>query len=75
MAKYVDMSGFDGFTDSLEEFINKQGFTLGEDAERLEKLLHSIDYCYVNGVVTDSQLKQMAEKYNKLFEKAIHEKE
>ena len=73
MAKYVDMSKFDALTDNLEEFVNKQGCTLGKDAERLQKLLYSITYCYLHGVVTDSQLKQMNEKFTKQFQKALYE--
>ena len=38
MAKTVNMSGFDPLFDNLEEFVNKQGCTLGKDAERLQKL-------------------------------------
>lgn len=75
MAKYVDMSGFDEFTDNLEEFVNKQGCTLGKDAERLQELLHSIIYCYLHGVVTDSQVKQMNEKFEKQFQRALCEME
>lgn len=38
MGRKIDMSGFDEFTDSIEEFINKQGFTVGDDADRLREL-------------------------------------
>lgn len=73
MAKYVNMSGFDELTDNLEEFVNKQGCTLGKDAEGLQKLLYSITYCYLHGVVTDSQVKQMNEKFKKQFQNALIE--
>lgn len=73
MAKYVDMSKFDELTDNLEEYVNKQGCTLGKDAERLQKLLYSITYCYLHGVVTDNQVKQMNEKFTKQFQKALYE--
>lgn len=73
MAKQVDMSGFDSFTDNLESYVNKQGCTLGSDAERLQKLMYSIQYCYIHGVVTESQVKQMNEKFVKQFQKALHE--
>lgn len=74
MGKKIDMSGFDEFTDSIEEFINKQGFTVGDDADRLQKLMLSISYCYIHGVVTDSQVKQMNEKFWMQFHKALQEK-
>lgn len=73
MAKYVNMSSFDSLLDNLEEFVNEQGCTLGKDAERLQKLLYSIQYCYFHGVVTDSQVKQMNEKFEKQFQKALCE--
>lgn len=73
MAKYVDMSEFDELTDNLEEYVNKQGCTLGKDAERLQQLLYSITYCYIHGVVTDSQVKQMNDKFKKQFQKALYE--
>jgi hypothetical protein len=73
MAKTVDMSGFDELFDNLEEYVNKQGCTLGNDAERLQELLHSISYCYIHGVVTDSQVKQMNQKFVKQFQKALYE--
>ena len=55
MGKVVDMSNFDPLFDNLEKYVNKQGCTLGKDAERLQKLLYSIQYCYIHGVLTDSQ--------------------
>lgn len=73
MAKMVDMSGYDEFEETLEEYVNKQGCTLGDDAEILQKLLHSMQYCYLHGVVTDSQMKQMNEKFVKKFQKALYE--
>lgn len=75
MAKMVDMSKYDEFEETLEEYVNKQGCTLGDDAERLQELLHSMQYCYIHGVVTDSQMKQMNEKFVKKFQKALYEKE
>lgn len=75
MVKYVEMRGFDVFTDNLEEFVNKQGCTFGEHAGQLQKLLDSIIYCFMHGVVTGSQQKQMLEKYGELLEEAITVKE
>ncbi len=73
MAKTVDMSGFDELTDNLEEFVNKQGCTLGKDAERLQQLMFCISYCYIHGVVTDSQRDMMWGKFRKQFQKALYE--
>ena len=52
MGKVVDMSNFDPLFDNLEKYVNEQGCTLGKDAERLQELLHSIQYCYIHGVLT-----------------------
>lgn len=73
MAKTVDMSGFDELTDNLEEFVNKQGCTLGKDAERLQQLMFCISYCYIHGVVTDGQRDMMCKKFTKQFQKALYE--
>lgn len=73
MAKTVDVSGYDEFEETLEEYVNKQGCTLGKDADRLEKLKCSISYCYIHGVLTDSQCKQANEKFVKQFQKSLHE--
>lgn len=73
MPKTVDMSGFDELTDNLEEFVNKQGYTLGKDAEILQQLMFCISYCYIHGVVTDSQRDMMAKKFTKQFQEALHE--
>lgn len=75
MAKVVDMSKYNQFTETLEEYVNKQGCTLGEEAERLEKLLYSISYCYVHGVLTGSQTRQANEKFVKQFQEALYERE
>ena len=73
MAKTVNMQGYDCLFDDIEEFVNKQGCTLGKDAKRLQQLIYSIQYCYIHGVVTDSQYKQMNEKFIKQFQKALYE--
>ena len=71
--KELSMAGFDSVMDNLEEFINKQGFTLGSEAECLQKLLNSMNYCYIHGVVTGSQLQEMHKKFTKKFQEALQE--
>lgn len=73
MGKIVDMSNFDAMTDNMEEYLNAQGCSLGDDAERLQKLLFSIQYCYIHGVLTDSQCRQANQKFAKKFQAALHE--
>lgn len=74
MSKVVDMSKFDSLFDNLEEYVNKQGCTLGDDAERLQNLLHSIQYCHIHGVLTDSQRDSAYKKLTKQFQNALREK-
>ena len=75
MGKVVDMSGFDSLFDNLEEYVNKQGCTLGDDADRLQKLLFSIQYCYIHGVLTDTQRDSACKKFTKQFQKSLRETE
>jgi hypothetical protein len=53
------MEDYDCLFDNIEKFVNKQGYTLGKDAERLQQLIYSIQYYYLHGIVTDNQCKQM----------------
>lgn len=74
MAKTVDMSQYDEFGDyTLEEYVNKQGCTLGGNAEFLEKLKHCAEYCYIHGLITDSQMKQVNAKFVEKFRAALRE--
>lgn len=73
ISKIVDISKFNYLTDNIEEYLNKQGCTLGDYAERLQKLMNSISYCYIHGVVTDKQREQMYRKFQKQFEKSLCE--
>lgn len=73
MAKTVDMSRFSALTDNLELYVNAQGCTLGKDAERLQKLMFSIQYCYLHGVLTETQAKTANQKFTKQFQKALYE--
>lgn len=74
MVKIVDMSGFDPLLDNLEKYVNKQGCTLGDKAKPLQELLHCIQYCYVHGVLTDSQRDSAYKKFRKQFQDALCEK-
>lgn len=58
-------------SDSYEKQANEQGFTLGEDKERLEKLGFSVVYCWIHGVLTDSQYDMALKKLQKQLIKAI----
>jgi len=49
----------------IEEQLNKQGYTLGKDAERVENLRQSVLSCWLNGLATDAQSDSMMKKLNK----------
>ena len=40
MGKTINMGDFDPLLGNLEEYVNKQGCTLGKEAEILQELLH-----------------------------------
>jgi len=67
------MIGFNhgALSDSYEKQANEQGFTLGEEKERLEKLGFSVVYCWIHGVLTDSQYDMALKKLQKQLVKAI----
>ena len=53
---------FDALSNSLEYQANEHGFTLGKDAEYLERLNISVLDCYINGLCTEYQRNAMAKK-------------
>jgi len=58
--------------DSLEEQANKQGYTLGEDADTFEKIRKAINMCMFH-VATDSQVSAMTKKlHNKVIKALTH---
>ena len=58
-------------SDPYEQQANAQGFTLGEENERLEKLGFSLVYCWIHGVLTDSQYDMALKKLQKQLVNAI----
>ena len=68
MGKTINMGDFDPLLGNLEEYVNKQGCTLGKEAEILQELLHCI-----HGVITDSQCADANRKFRKKFQDALHE--
>lgn len=52
------------FCESLEEQANKQGFTLGEELDKFEKIRKAINMCGFH-VATDSQVESMIKKLHK----------
>jgi hypothetical protein len=54
--------GYGALCDSLETQANKQGYTLGKNAEKLEKLREARLHLMFGNILTDSQLEQTAKK-------------
>ena len=52
------------FAESLEEQANKQGYTLGGSAERMESIRNAINMCGFH-VATESQVDSMLKKLQK----------
>ena len=73
MANVIDMRDFDCLFDNLEEYFNKHGYTLGNDADRLQELMHCIQYCYIHGVATGNQIESMKKKFRKQVSESLKE--
>ena len=73
MVNVIDMRDFDCMFDNLEEYFNKHGYTLGNDADRLQELMHCIQYCYIHGVATGSQIESMKKKFRKQVSGSLKE--
>ena len=58
-------------SDPYEQQANAQGFTLGKEKKRLEQLGFSLVYCWIQGVLTDSQYDMALKKLQKQLVKAI----
>lgn len=54
-----------------EKQANDQGFTLGKERERLEKLGFLLVYCWIHGALTDSQYEMALKKLQNQLVKAI----
>lgn len=59
------------FADPYEQQANAQGFTLGNDRERLEKLGFSLVYAHIHDCLTDSQYDMALKKLQKQIVKAL----
>lgn len=59
--------GYSVWCDSLEKQANDQGYTLGKDAETLDKIRKAINMCGFH-VATESQVRTMVQKlHNKVM--------
>lgn len=70
MPQYVEFR-HGALSDPYEQQANQQGFTLGEEKELLEKLGFSIVFCWIHGLLADSQYDAALKKLQKKLVKAI----
>lgn len=56
---------YGAFGDKLERQANKQGYTLGKDAETLDKLMFSLNMVRIHGIIPESQADKAYRKLNK----------
>lgn len=57
-------------SETLETQANKQGYTLGDDADKFEKIKDAINMCVFH-VATDSQIDAMTKKLHNKVIKAL----
>jgi hypothetical protein len=55
------------FSEPLEEQLNKQGYTLGDNPDGYQNLVKSIYALRMNAIVTDKEFDRMLGKFYKLI--------
>ena len=70
MSETVQFS-YGALSDTLEEQANKQGFTLGDDSEMLEKIKNARMLLIFKDILTGSQAEQTAKKIQSKVVKAL----
>ena len=63
--------GYGALCDDLETQANKQGYTLGDKVEMLEKLRFSVNMVRIHALVTDSQADSIYKKLNRKVLKSL----
>lgn len=63
--------GYGVLCDDLESQANKQGYTLGDEVEMLEKLRFSVNMVRIHGLVTDSEADNIYKKMNRKVLKSL----
>lgn len=64
--------GYGASCDTLEKQANDQGYTLGEDAEKLEKLRLARLALIFGNVLTEAEMEKTAKRINAKAIKALH---
>jgi hypothetical protein len=71
MAEKSVTFGYGALCEPLEVQANKQGYTLGENAEKFEELREARLNLVFGDLLTDSQIQQTAQKLQKQVVKAL----
>lgn len=66
---------YGAFGGAIEEQANEQGYTLGKEAEKLEKIRKSINMLGFHGYLPDGQVKKLFDKLHKQIMKSLQESE
>ena len=61
--------------DKFEKQANSQGFTLGKEAKRLQKLGDALVLCWMNNLITDAQYNAALKKLQMQIIKELKPKE
>ena len=56
---------YGALSDPIEEQLNEQGFTLGEKAEFVEKMVYRLILNHVHGILTDSVYDRALQRLHK----------
>lgn len=62
---------FGAMSDSLEEQANRNGYTLGKDANRLEKIKNARAMLFLHGMLTDSENGKIIKRISSKVEKVL----
>ena len=65
------IKNYDPFFDDIEKFINKSGYTFGENKQLMRNLIHSICMVYIHGIATESEYSNMIKRFIKEISKNI----
>lgn len=58
----INWSNFDMFSESIEKYVNRQGYTFGIHAELIQQVIDSINLLYINKIVTSRQCSKMNDR-------------
>lgn len=64
------------WADDYEKQANEQGYTFGEEADRLQQIGYTLVFSHINRIITDSEYDRILRRFTKyLGEHMMEEKE